>query len=153
MYKRNYLIKIKSNKIKKKLVPIEFQIERFYGQLYTSIAKPVDGLDKEPIAKLTRHYTQQTDTHNFVRWLLFRNSTYTFDSILLDFSFDRKSIGASEIVSYEFADRLRVHFADEVRNGFSHVWNSLYMSHSMCYIKIATNLYKVSINKLRMPAP
>jgi hypothetical protein len=34
------------------------EIERFYGQLYTSIAKPVDDFDKDPRAKLTRHYSE-----------------------------------------------------------------------------------------------
>ncbi|XP_063635113.1 uncharacterized protein LOC134805838 [Cydia splendana] len=34
------------------------EIERFYGQLYTSIAKPVDSLVGDPRAKLSRHYTE-----------------------------------------------------------------------------------------------
>ena len=34
------------------------EIERFYGQLYTSVAKPVDSLVGDPRAKLSRHYTE-----------------------------------------------------------------------------------------------
>ncbi len=34
------------------------EIERFYGQLYTSVTKPVDSSTSDPRAKLTRHYTE-----------------------------------------------------------------------------------------------
>ncbi|XP_063831012.1 uncharacterized protein LOC135080257 [Ostrinia nubilalis] len=34
------------------------EIERFYGQLYTSVTKPVDSSATDPRAKLTRHYTE-----------------------------------------------------------------------------------------------
>ena len=34
------------------------EVEKFYGQLYTSTQKPVDNLAEDPRAKLTRHYTE-----------------------------------------------------------------------------------------------